>query len=128
MVLSTANRRAYLPRGKKPENRCKILVPRDSDLTEGFRSVRVWNQFQGIRWFLFVSGPESLRIEWGEVIKKLFGSFSPWINSCNKSHAIHAKKFAASAAADVVKLWRLSVGVPPGQQFLWFSAPGTSTA
>src|SRR3989442_14560930 len=104
MVLSTANRRAYLPRGKKPENRCKILVPRDSDLTEGFRSDRVWNQFQAIRWVLFVSGPEPLRIERGDDMKNLFGSVSPWINSWNKSHAIHAKYFAAAAAAGAGKL------------------------
>src|SRR6266704_2147155 len=123
MVLSTANRRAYPPRGKKPENRCKILVPRDSDLTEGFRSVRVWNQFQGIRWFLFVAGPESLRIEWGEVMKKLFSSSFPWMRGMNNSHAINTREFAASATAGLVKLWRLSMAVLLGTILLGFSAP-----
>src|SRR3989442_2301623 len=56
-------------------------------------------------------------------MKKLFGSFSPWINSWNKSHAIHAKKFAASAAAGVVKLWRLSVAVLLGTILLGFYSP-----
>jgi hypothetical protein len=37
--------------GKKLENQSNLLVSRDSDLTEGFRSVRVWNQFQDFRWF-----------------------------------------------------------------------------
>src|SRR3989442_9288859 len=111
MVLSTANRRAYLPRGKKPENRCKILVPRDSDLTEGFRSVRVWNQFQGIRWFLLVSGPESLRIEWGDVMKKMFGSALSWMHSMNNFHAMNGGEFAAPAAASPLKLWHFGMAV-----------------
>src|SRR2546428_5214885 len=56
-------------------------------------------------------------------MKKLFGSFSHWINSWNKSHAIHAKKFEAPAKAGVVEVWRLSMAVLLGTILLGFSAP-----
>jgi hypothetical protein len=51
--------------GKKLENRSSILVSRDSDLTEGFRAVKVWNQFPNFSVVFFVSGLEFFRIEWG---------------------------------------------------------------
>jgi len=54
-----------------------IWFHEESDLTGSFRSDRVWNQFQRLRWFLFASGLESFRIEWGDVMKKLFGSSFP---------------------------------------------------
>jgi hypothetical protein len=55
---STPKRRWYsqqdqriLALGGKSENRCDRLNSRGSDLTGGFRSARVWNQFQAYRGF-----------------------------------------------------------------------------
>src|SRR5260370_38722666 len=40
----------------------------------------------------------------GEVMKKLFASFSPWIYSGNKSHAIKTAEFAVQATAGAIKM------------------------
>jgi len=97
------------------------LFHEESDLTGGFRSVRVWNQFQAFDGFLvFVRG--FFEIEWGDVMKKLFASSFPWMRSMNNSHAMNSEEFAVPATAGLVKLLRLSMAVLLGTILLVFSA------
>src|SRR5260370_2640261 len=60
------------------------------------------------------TGAGVFRIEWGDVMKKLFGSFFPWMHSMNDSRA---------ATRGLVKLWWLSMAVVLGTILLGFSAP-----
>jgi len=83
----------------------------------------VWNQFQWFEWFLFVPGLVSFRIEWGDVMKKLFGSSFLWMRGMNNSRAMNTEEFAASATAVVVKLWRVSMAALLGTILLGFSVP-----
>src|SRR5712692_6886925 len=56
-------------------------------------------------------------------MKKLFGSYFPWMGSINNSHAMNTREFARRATAGLVKLWRLSMAVVLGAVLLGFSAP-----
>src|SRR5712692_5468498 len=56
-------------------------------------------------------------------MKKLFGSYFPWMGSINNSHAMNTGEFARRATAGLVKLWRLSMAVVLGAVLLGFSAP-----
>jgi hypothetical protein len=56
-------------------------------------------------------------------MKKMFGSFFPWIRSMKNSHAMSTEEFAAPATAVVVKPWGLSMVVLLGTILLGFSAP-----
>src|SRR5260370_10702663 len=56
-------------------------------------------------------------------MKKLFGSFFPWMRSMNDSHAVNTEEFAAPATGGLVKLWRLSMALLLGTILLGFSAP-----
>src|SRR6266481_827178 len=109
--------------GKKLENRCVPLVPRDSDLTGGFRSDRVWNQFQWFRWFVCTGASVFSNRVGCDVMKKLFGSSFPWIRGMNNSHAMNSEEFAAPATAGLVKRWGLSMAALLAAILLGFSAP-----
>src|SRR6267142_2635109 len=54
-------------------------------------------------------------------MKKLFGSYFPWMRSMNNSP--NTGEFARRATAGLVKLWRLSMAVVLGAVLLGFSAP-----
>ncbi len=56
-------------------------------------------------------------------MKKLFGSYFPWMGSINNSPAMNTGEFALRATAGLVKLWRLSLAVLLGAVLLGFSAP-----
>ncbi len=56
-------------------------------------------------------------------MKKLFGSYFPWMRSMNNSPAMNAGEFTLRATAGLVKLWRLSMAVLLGAVLLGFSAP-----
>ncbi len=56
-------------------------------------------------------------------MKKLFGSYFPWLPSMNNSHVLNTEEFAAPAGAVVVRLWRFSMAVLFGTVLLGFSAP-----
>src|SRR6266853_2316122 len=108
---------------QKLEKRCAPLVPRDSDLTQGFRSDRVWNQFQWFGWFVCTGASVFSNRVGCDVMKKLFGSSFPWIRGMNNSHAMNTEEFAAPATAGLVKRWRLSMAALLAAILLGFSAP-----
>src|SRR6266404_1584344 len=56
-------------------------------------------------------------------MKKLFGSYFPWMRSMNNSPAMNTGEFALRVTAGLVKLWRLSMAVVLGAVLLGFSAP-----
>src|SRR5882724_10460100 len=56
-------------------------------------------------------------------MKKLFGSYFPWMHSMNNSPAMNTGEFALRATAGLVKLWRLSMAVVLGAVLPGFSAP-----
>src|SRR3989441_2755898 len=56
-------------------------------------------------------------------MKKLFGSYFPWMRSMNNSPAMNTGEFALRVTAGLVKLWRLSMAVLLGAVLLGFSAP-----
>src|SRR6266403_316988 len=56
-------------------------------------------------------------------MKKLFGSYFPWMRSMNNSPAMNTGEFALRATAGLVKLWRLSMAVVLGAVLPGFSAP-----
>jgi hypothetical protein len=68
-------------------------------------------------------GDEVFRLEWGEVMKKLFGSFSPLIQGWKTSHAINTGEFAVLATPGLLKLWRQSMALLLGTLLLGFSPP-----
>jgi len=61
--------------------------------------------------------------EWGDVVKKLFGSSFLCMRGMNNFRAMDTEEFAAPATACVVKLWRLSMAVLLGAILLGFSSP-----
>src|SRR6266481_8414924 len=65
----------------------------------------------------------SFRIEWGDVMKKLFGSSFLWMRGMNNSHAINTEKFAEPFTAVVVKLWRVSMAILLAAMLLGLSSP-----
>src|SRR5258708_5840517 len=99
--------------GKKSKKWSGEVVFQDFDLTGTSCSVRVWNQFQS-------SGAFSKRV--GCVMKRLVGSFFPWMTSWNKSDAINSQEFAAlPAKAGMVKRWHLSTVILLGAILLGVS-------
>src|SRR6267378_3516900 len=70
-----------------------------------------------------VLGLVSFRIEWGDVMRKVFGSSSLWMRRMKNFHAMNGGEFAAPAAASLVKLWRLSMAALLGAILLGISPP-----
>src|SRR5260370_1852558 len=95
----------------------------NSDLTGGFRSVRVWNEFQAFHWFsLYLVWSFSKRVGC-EVMKKLFGSSFLCLSSRDKSSAMNSEELKVLATAGLLKLWHLRMGALLGAILLGFSAP-----
>src|SRR5713226_2256633 len=68
-------------------------------------------------------GAGVFRIEWGDVMKKLFGSSFPWMFSWNKSPAMNTEESTVLGTAGLIKLWHFTIAVLVGTILLGFSAP-----